>query len=102
MELYSTIHIIAINFCPRSILRPLLKAKKILIDGLQDHLLVYIGRLENSRDIYDKLVGIYEVKNLNQFLLEKSTQRDENEQGRICAILYHESILPKGSIAICW
>lgn len=45
-----------------------LKAKKFLIDGLQDHLLVYVGNLKSFKYIYDKLVGIYHVKNLNHIL----------------------------------
>ena len=38
---------------------------KILIDHLQDHLLV---SLKKSKDIYEKLVGMYEFNNLNQIL----------------------------------
>jgi len=32
---------------------------------LQDHLLVYVGSLKKSKHVYDKLVGMYEVNNLN-------------------------------------
>lgn len=32
---------------------------------MQDHLLVYVGSLKKSKHVYDKLVGMYEVNNLN-------------------------------------
>ena len=49
-----------------------LKAKKILIDGLQYHLLVYVGSLKKYKDIYDKPIGMYEFKNLNHILFLKN------------------------------
>ena len=42
-----------------------LKANKIIVDGLQDNLLSYVGNLKMSKDMYDKIVDMYEVKNLN-------------------------------------
>ena len=53
-----------------------LKAKKILIDDLQDHLLVYVGSLKKSKDIYDKLVGMYGVKNLKHVLSLKNQLKE--------------------------
>jgi len=53
-----------------------LKAKKLMIHGLQDHLLVYVGNLKSSKDIYDKLVGMYKFKNLNHILSLKNNLKE--------------------------
>ena len=45
-----------------------LKAKKIIIDGLQDHFIVYVGNLKAFKDMYYNLVGMYDVNNLNHIL----------------------------------
>ena len=45
-----------------------LKAKQIIIDSLQDNLLAYVGNLRKSKDMYDKLAGMYEVSNLNEII----------------------------------
>ena len=34
------------------------KAKKILIDSIQKHLVAYISNLGTSKELYDKLVGM--------------------------------------------
>ena len=41
------------------------KAKKIIVDGLQDHLLAYVGNLGKSKDMYDKIADMHEINNLN-------------------------------------
>ena len=53
-----------------------LKAKKLLIHGLQDHLLVYVGNLKISKHIYDNLVGMYKVNNLNHILSLKNKLKE--------------------------
>lgn len=53
-----------------------LKAKKILIDGFQDHLHVYVGSLKKSKDIYGNLVGMYEVNNLNYIISLKNNLKE--------------------------
>lgn len=45
-----------------------LKEKKIIVDGLQDNLLAYVGNSRRSKDMYDKIDGTYEVKNLNEII----------------------------------
>ena len=44
------------------------KAKKIIVDSLQDHLLAYVGNLRKSKEMYDNIVGMYEVKNLSHIM----------------------------------
>lgn len=53
-----------------------IKSKKIIIDSLGDHLLTYIAKLKKSKDIYDKLVGMYEVNNFNHVLSLKNQNKD--------------------------
>lgn len=55
-----------------------IKTKKIIIYSLKDHLPTYIGKLEESKDIYNKLVGMYEVNNLNHILSLKKQIKDIN------------------------
>ena len=45
-----------------------LKSNKIIVDDLQDHLLAYVGNLKKSKDMYDKLAGMFEVKNFNEII----------------------------------
>jgi len=45
-----------------------LKAKQIIADGLQDNLLAYVGNLRRSKDMYDKVVSMYKVNNLNEII----------------------------------
>ena len=53
-----------------------LKAKKIILDGLQDHLLAYVGNLKKSKEMYNKLVGMYEVNNQNEIISLKNQLKD--------------------------
>lgn len=53
-----------------------LKVKNIIIDGLQDHLLAYVGSLKASKDIYAKMIGMYEVNNLNHILSLKDQLKE--------------------------
>ena len=39
-------------------------------------MLIYVGKLKKSKDIYDKLVGMYELKNLNHILSLKNKLKD--------------------------
>lgn len=45
-----------------------LKEKQIMTDGLQDNLLAYVGNLRKSKDMYDNIDVMYEVKNLNEII----------------------------------
>lgn len=45
-----------------------IKAKKFIIDSLRDHLLVYISFLNASKEMYNKIVGMYEVNNLSHIM----------------------------------
>eukprot|EP00253_Pinus_taeda_P002451 PITA_02451 len=52
------------------------KEKKIIIDGLQDHLLAHVGNLRKSKDMYDNIVGMYEIYNLNEIITLKDQLKD--------------------------
>lgn len=53
-----------------------IKAKKLIIDSFKDHLLTCIVKLEKSKDVYDKLVGMYEVNNSNHIPSLKNQLKD--------------------------
>ena len=52
------------------------KAKKIITDGLQDHLLAYVGNLRKSKDMYDKIDDMYEINNLNEIITLKDQLKE--------------------------
>ena len=45
-----------------------LKEKQIIVHGLQNSLLSYVGNLRKFKDMYDNIVGMYEVNNLNEII----------------------------------
>lgn len=52
------------------------KAKKIIVDSLKDHIITYVSKLKNSKDMYNMLIGMYEVNNLNHIISFKIQLRD--------------------------
>lgn len=52
------------------------KAKRIIIDSIQKHLVAYIFDLGTSKKIYDKLIGMFKVNNANQILFLKNKLKD--------------------------
>ena len=52
------------------------KAKKIIVDSIQKHLVAYISDLETSKEMYDKLVGLFKENNANQILFLKNKLKD--------------------------
>ena len=52
------------------------KAKRIIVDGLQDHLLAYVGNLRKSKDMYDKIADMYEINNLNEIITLKDQLKE--------------------------
>lgn len=55
-----------------------IKAMKITIDSLRDHLLVYISSLKTSKEMHDKIVGRYDVNNLSH-IMELKNQLKESK-----------------------
>ena len=45
-----------------------IKSMEIIIYYLIDQLLVYISSLKTSKEMYDNIVGMYEVKNLSHIM----------------------------------
>ena len=54
----------------------MVKAKKIIIDSIQKHLVAYISDLGTSEEMHDKLVGTFKVNNANQILFLKNKLKD--------------------------
>lgn len=53
-----------------------LKVNKFIANGLQDSLVAYVGNLRKSKDIYDKIVNLYEVNKLNEIISLKGQLKD--------------------------
>lgn len=54
------------------------KSMKIIDDGLQYHLLAYVGNLIKYEDMYDKIADMYEIKNLNEMITLKDQLKETN------------------------
>ena len=52
------------------------KAKKIIVDSIHKPLVAYIFDLETSKEMYDKLVGMFKVNNANQVIFLKNKLKD--------------------------
>ena len=52
------------------------KAKKIIRDSINKHMVAYISEMKTSKEIYDKLVGMFKVSNANQILFLKNKLKD--------------------------
>ena len=48
------------------------KAKKIIRDSMYKCLVAYISNLNTSKEIYNRLVGMFKVSNANQILFLKN------------------------------
>ena len=55
-----------------------LKEKKIIVDDLQYNLHAYVGTLRKSKDTYDNIASMYEVKNLNEITSLKDQLKPTN------------------------
>jgi hypothetical protein len=44
------------------------KAKRILIDSIKDHMIPNVSELNIAKDMFDDLTILYEIKNTNQNL----------------------------------
>jgi len=49
-----------------------IKSKNIIEDSIDDHLVAYISESKTSKQIYDRLVGMFKVSNANQILFLKN------------------------------
>lgn len=55
-----------------------LKSNQIIVDGLQDNLLAYVGKFRRSKDMYDKVDDMYKVNNLNEIISFKYQLKETN------------------------
>ena len=55
------------------------KAKKITRDSIHKHSIAYIFELGTSKEMYDKLVGMFRASNANQILFLKNIEMDKGE-----------------------
>ena len=44
----------------------LVKAKRIIVDSIKDHLITQVSSLKIAKEIFDSLTKIFEGKNINQ------------------------------------
>ena len=52
------------------------KAKKITRDSINKHLVAYISDLNTSKEMYDRLFGMFKISNANQVLFLKNKLKD--------------------------
>ena len=46
--------------------KKLVKAKRIIVYSIKDHLIPYVYSLKTPKDIFDSLTKLFEAKNINQ------------------------------------
>ena len=46
----------------------LVKAKKIIVDSIKDHLIPEVSSLKKPKEMFDSLTNLFEGKNINQKL----------------------------------
>jgi hypothetical protein len=51
------------------------KAKRVLLDSVKDHLIPHIFEKKTAKDMYDALVGLYQSKNTNWKLILRHNLR---------------------------
>jgi hypothetical protein len=51
------------------------KAKRVLLDFVKDHLILHISEKKTTKDMYDALVGLYQSGNANRKLILKHQLR---------------------------
>ena len=44
----------------------LVKAKKIIVDSIEDHLIPHVSSLDTPKYMFDSLIKLFEGKNINQ------------------------------------
>ena len=47
----------------------MVKAKKIIVDSITDHLIPKVSSLKTPKDIFDSLTNLFEGKNINQNMI---------------------------------
>lgn len=52
------------------------KAKNIIVDSIHKPLVAYISNLETSKEMYEKLVGMFKINNANQIFFLKNKLKD--------------------------
>lgn len=53
-----------------------LTAMSIIVDFIKDHLIPYISKLDTSKKMYDALIGLYTIKNIEQVMTLRNEFRD--------------------------
>jgi len=53
-----------------------IRTRKIILDSLSDHLITYVSSLKKTKEMYDKLTGMFAIINLNQIIALKNKLKD--------------------------
>jgi len=51
------------------------KARNIIQDSIDKHLVAYVSELTTSKEIYDRLVNLFKVNDVNQVLFLRNKQK---------------------------
>ena len=50
----------------------LVKAKKIIVDSIEDHLIPQVSSLKTPKDMFDSLTKLFEGKNINRNMTSRN------------------------------
>ena len=58
----------------------LVKAKKIIVDSITDHLILQVSSLKTPKEMFDSLTKLFEGKNINQKITLRKQLKNVNIQ----------------------
>ena len=58
----------------------LVKAKKIIVDSIEDHLIPHVSSLDTPKEMFDSLIKLFEGKNINQKMTLRKQLKNVNTQ----------------------
>ena len=73
--------------------KDLIRAQRIIVDSIKDHLISKVSSKKNPKEMYDSLSRMYEGRNVNRKMkFESSIEEYQDETRRIHSRLLHKGL----------
>jgi hypothetical protein len=66
------------------------KAKRILVDGVKDHIIPHFSGKKTTKDMWEALVKLYQSENQSRKMLLREVEKHKDGQGRVSGHLPHK------------
>ena len=71
----------------------LVKAKKVIVDSIMDHLVPQVPSLQTPKEMFDSLTKLFEGKNINRKMnFEKTVEECEDAECRDHTIILYKGL----------